>query len=185
MWDALGRWKVVWHLSIWQYHRRVWVGVGSAWVYKRGWGEDDMVGVESVEKKGVFLCVRACDRRDIHWVTKQILQMWVGVLSLSKARFIQQPSGSPGIHSHLALHWGLHSLPAHYQPQAKLWTFVYIQPNWYDARPHIVAWWKHWHWSLWYVKAMHHHHHLELLITQWRRGVRCRMMKGLPDCSYF
>lgn len=42
------------------------MGVGSAWVYKRGRWEDDTVGVGWVKKKGVFLCVRACDRRDIH-----------------------------------------------------------------------------------------------------------------------
>lgn len=106
-----------------------------------------------------------------------MVQIWVGV-RLSKASFIQQPCASPGFHLHRCLCWGFRCLLAHCQPRAELQTFVCRQHKWHTARPHIVAKFRS------EKKTpkkrsfkLMHHHHLTLLITQWRRGVRCRMRK--------
>lgn len=170
MWDAASRWKEVWHLSVWHYQWCVSECQGCAGV--QAW-------VRGGRRKTVCLCVCVGwwwgGGRDFHWATKQMVQMWVGVLRLTKARFIQQLCGIPGIHLFLTLHWGFCCLLAHYQPQAKLWTFVCIQHNWYTARLHIVA-----KFNLVKVQTLNSvrcqsdvSSSLTLLITQWRRGVRC------------
>lgn len=137
MWDPSRRWEVVWHLSVWHYQwcvRECQKLVGER---RRGVATVDV---------GVCVCVDVCawatggrvGGRDFHRVTKQMVQIWVGV-RLSKARFIQQPCASPRFHLHRGLSWGFHCLLAHCQPRAKLQTFVCTQHKWHTARPHIVA----------------------------------------------
>lgn len=85
MWDTACRWKVVWQLSF---------GRPLAW---RECQDDEDAGGGEGGGGGwgvAWMCARLCERlggRDLHWVTKQMVQIGVGVLRLGKARFFMQP----------------------------------------------------------------------------------------------
>lgn len=187
MWDAAGRWKVVWHLSVWHYQwcvseRRECGGV-QTWARGGGGG-----GREGGWRKRVCECL--CGLA----VVVAVVVWGEGVISTEphsrwcRCEWVFSVSARPGlsssraqvrgIHLCLTLHWGFRCLLAHYQLRAKLWTFVCIQHKWHKARPRFFFTWQSLarrKCRLWVVKVMHHH--LALLITQWRRGVRCRMKK--------
>ena len=144
MWDAAGRWKVVWHLSVWHYQwcvseRQECVGVQT---WARGGG-----GGGGGWRKRVCECL--CG------LAAAVVVVWgEGGISTEphsrwcRCEWVFSVSARPGlsssraqvrgIHLCLTLHWGFRCLLAHYRLRAKLWTFVCIQHKWHQARPRFL-----------------------------------------------